>query len=85
MNEIPTLKKIKEEVKGKISFNGSISSLRKVMLNIGFEFAKVDGKRFLMERSDVSAARTSFRRDVKEVKQSSNDIVYLDETWINQN
>ena len=55
------------------------------MLSIGFKFAKVDGRRFLMERSEVSAARSSFLRDVKEVKQSSNDIVYLDETWINQN
>ena len=34
-----------------------MASLRKIMLNIGFEFAKVDGRKFLMERSDVSAAK----------------------------
>lgn len=38
-----------------------------------------------MERSDVAAARTTFLRDIKKVKQASQNIVYLDETWVNQN
>ena len=46
--EIPTLHKIKEELTEKISYGGCIESLRKVLLKIGFKFAKVDGRKFLM-------------------------------------
>ena len=74
-HEIPTLQKIQEELKAKISFNGGITSLRKILLEIGFKFAKVDGRKFLMERSDVVAARNKFLREIKQVKQSSLNIV----------
>ena len=83
--ELPTLLKIQQEMNDKNGFKGSLSSLRTVMLNIGFEFATVDGRKFLMERSDIAAARTTFLREMKEIKQSSRTIVYLDETWVNQN
>lgn len=84
-HEIPTLHKIKEELKENISFNGSNESLRRILLQMGFKFAKVDGRKFLMERSDVAAARTRFLREMQQVKESSQNIVYLDETWVNQN
>ena len=74
-HEIPTLQKIQEELKAKISFNGGITSLRKILLEIGFKFAKVDGRKFLMERNDVVAARNKFLREIKQVKQSSLNIV----------
>ena len=83
--EVPTLKKIQEELKENISFRSSIASLHKILKEIGFTYAKVDGRKFLMERSDVAAARTTFLRDIKKVKQASQNIVYLDETWVNQN
>ncbi|XP_076032401.1 uncharacterized protein LOC143020129 [Oratosquilla oratoria] len=38
-----------------------------------------------MERNDVVAARNKFLREIKQVKQSSHNIVYLDEIWVNQN
>ena len=83
--EIPTLHKIKEELKENISFKGCNDSLRKVLFQIGFRFKKVDGRKFLMERSDVVAARTRFLQEMRQLKQSSPTVVYLDETWCNQN
>ncbi|XP_068206400.1 uncharacterized protein [Palaemon carinicauda] len=52
---------------------------------IGFKYAKVDGRKFLIERSDIAAARTTFLQDIQKVKHASQNIVYLDETWVNQN
>ena len=83
--EIPTVYKIKEELREKIGYSGCENSLRKVLLKIGFKFAKVDGRKFLMERSDVVAARTRFLREMRQLKQSAHTFVYLDETWVNQN
>lgn len=83
--EIPTVYKIKEELSQKIGYCGCENSLRKVLLKIGFKFANVDGRKFLMERNDVVAARTRFLREMRQLKQSDHTFVYLDETWVNQN
>ena len=83
--EIPTLPKVREALQEKISFTGCKETLRKILKDIGFRFSKVDGRRFLMERTDVVAARLTFLREIRHLKKSSRNIVYLDETWINQN
>ena len=83
--EILTLHKIKEELKESISFSGCIESLHKVIFQSGFQFKKVDDRKFLMERSDVVAARTQSLQEMRQLKQSSPTFVYLDETWCNQN
>lgn len=83
--EIPTLHKIREELKDKMGFSGCIESLRKVLQRMGFQFAKIDGRKFLMERNDVVAARKRFLREIRQLKKSTRNVVYLDETWVNQN
>ena len=83
--ELPTISKIAEELKEKDVFHGSKESLRRIILQMGFKYAKVDGRKFLMERPDVVASRARFLREMQRIKQSHQNIVYLDETWINQN
>ena len=83
--EIPTLQKINEELKENISFNGSIESLRRILKKIGFIYGKVNNRKFLMERSDVANTRTRFLRKIRHLRQSAKNMVYLDETWVNQN
>ena len=82
---IPIVSKIKEEISEKIGYSGGESSLRKVLKEIGFRYAMVDGRKSLMERTDVVSARTRFLRQMRQLKQSSHTFVYLDETWVNQN
>lgn len=83
-NENPTLCKIREELKESISYNGSIESLRRVIVRMGFMYGKVDGRKYLMERSEVTAARTKYIREMRQLKQAFHNVVYLDETWVNQ-
>ena len=83
--EIPTLDKVILEMKENIGYNGCKESLRKVIHNIGFRFAKVNGRKFLMERDDVLSLRTHFLRQMNDVKKKKLPIIYLDETWVNQN
>uniref|UniRef100_A0A0P4W325 Tc1-like transposase DDE domain-containing protein n=1 Tax=Scylla olivacea TaxID=85551 RepID=A0A0P4W325_SCYOL len=83
--EIPTLHKVKEELREKIEFRGSHESLRKIIREIGFRYKRVDGRKFLMERSDVQAARADFLQEMQRLKISCESFVYLDETWVNQN
>ncbi|XP_066950812.1 uncharacterized protein [Macrobrachium rosenbergii] len=83
--EISTLDLIKEELKERISFNGCRESLRKVPMKIGFRFKVADGCKFLLERRDITVARSRFLREMKRRKESRQKFVYLDETWVNQN
>lgn len=83
--EIPTLKKIHQDIKSNLYYPGSREPLKRVLKKIGFQYADVDRRRFLKERSDVSYAQCKFLREMRTLSSSDKNIVYLDETWINQN
>ena len=83
--EIPTLEEIKEKMEEKIDFRGSKESLRRIVKEIGFRFKRADGRKFLMERSDVQTARAHFLQEMRRLKKICDSFVYLDETWVNQN
>lgn len=83
--EIPTLEKIHTEIKNNLSYPGGRETLRNVLKKIGFTYASVDGRKFLMERDDVTHARFVFLNEMRKLVSSNKNIVYLDETWINQN
>jgi hypothetical protein len=46
-----------------------------------------DGRKFLMEKSDIVAARLTFLRRMDQIWVSSDKlpVFYLDETWVHQN
>ena len=83
--EIPTVEKIKKALKENESYNyiGSITSLRRILKQIGFKFTRVDGRKVLLERSDVAAARSRFLREMRQLAQSHDNFVHLDEAWVN--
>lgn len=86
--EYPTCLKLKEILEQKIGFSGCIKSLSVILKNLGFKYKRCnDGRRFLMERSDIVAARITFLRKMHKIRNESpgRPIIYLDETWINQN
>ena len=84
--ELPKISTVLQEAREDLRFEGGRESLRKVLHEIGFYYGRVDGRKFLLERSDVSAARTQFLRAMKKVQENENQpIIYLDETWLNQN
>ena len=85
-NEIPTLDSILCDAKENIDFRGCKESLRTVLKELGFKYGRVNGRKFLMERSDIASGRTKFLRKMKKIRDAGNrPIVFLDETWVNQN
>jgi transposase len=86
--EYPTCGKLKEALKEKIGFKGSESSLRTILKRIGYKYKRCnDGRRFFMERADIVAARVTFLRKMhnERANKLERPIIYLDETWVNQN
>ncbi|KAL4153955.1 hypothetical protein QTP88_001788 [Uroleucon formosanum] len=86
--EYPTAITILTEVKKKCNWEGSVWSMRSLLKNLKFSFKKCnDGRKFLMERNDIVALRCTFLRKMCTLREQNDTrpVVYLDETWINQN
>ena len=84
--EFPTADKLVKKMKEKIGFAGSVSSMLRILKGLGFRYKMCNnGRKFLMERSDIAAARATFLRKIHEVRMAGHNIFYLDETWVNQN
>lgn len=88
--ELPTLEKLLEtlrqvdDITKEAIYSGSHESLRKVLKNqLGFEYKKVDSRKHLMERTDVVARRRQFLKKVRNIDLKDN-VVFLDETWVNE-
>jgi transposase len=86
--EYPTCNNLKNCLIEKINFSGCTKSLWKILKTLGFQFKKCnDGRKFLMERNDIVASRMIFLRKMHNMRKESypRPVIYLDETWINQN
>jgi len=68
--------------------SGSLSSIKRPLSNLKFSYKKCsDSRKFLMERNVIVALRFTFLRQICTMRQNkdSRPIVYLYETWVNQN
>lgn len=79
----PTLDKLKATLEEADLFVGSRSSLRKVLIQLGFKYAKLNSRKVLLERPDIVASRCRFLREIRKVE--FDNVVWLDETWVNTN
>jgi len=87
-HEFPTSAKILAAMREKTNYPGSKSSMKVLLKNLDFKYKKCnDGRKFLMERNDIVASRVKFLRKMNEFRRinDSRPVVYLDETWVNQN
>lgn len=68
-------------------FKGGITSLGKVLKDIGFRFKKDDPRRGLMELDHIALRRVEFlKKYVTNLRQNiPSEFVFLDETWIYEN
>ena len=85
--EYPTALKLVQKMKKAVGFNGSRDSILRILKNMGFCFKKCsDGRKFLMERIDIVAARIAFLRKIHKIREAGKSFIfYLDETYIHQN
>lgn len=82
--EYPTLSNLVQTLKEAGLFSGSEKSLSKILKIIGFRYKQCDKRKVLMERSDIAKKRVDFLREIKTIEDWDN-VVFLDETWLNAN
>lgn len=68
-------------------FSGSLSTLGKILKDIGFRWKKNDPRGGLMELEHIASRRVEFLQKYVKNMRSANptQVVYLDETWIFEN
>lgn len=79
--EYPTIAKLLVSLKEFELFSGGKTSLKIVLRSMGFRFKKLNGRKLLLEKPHVVAARSIFLHKIKGYYIHS--IVWLDETWVN--
>lgn len=74
---------MQDKLKERDIFNGCLTSLWKVLKNIGFKYSKDNPRRGLMELPHIAMKRLRFLHDYVKLKNESlRQFVFLDETWI---
>lgn len=79
--EHPTLQKLVVSLREAQLFNGSPSSLRNCLNDLGFKYEKFNNRLVLMERTDIVAWRCRYLREIRKI--DLNKVIWLDETWVN--
>ncbi|XP_044727041.1 uncharacterized protein LOC123290782 [Chrysoperla carnea] len=75
--QFPTVKQLLPVITNKINFQGSCNALRKILKDLGFSYRKApDGRKFLMERADIVAARVKFLRTMHELRKTDQRTIY---------
>jgi len=82
--EYPTSKLILNSVQQKLDYKGSLASMKRLLKNLKFTYKRC---RFLMEQNDTVALRCKFLRTMCTLRKNndSRTVIYIDETWVNQN
>lgn len=84
--QVPTCPKLLAAVKEKIDFPWGVDSLRKILKTMGFRWKKSQNKRkVLMERPDILNWRWRYLKSIRKAREEQKSIVYIDETWIDNN
>ena len=80
----PTMAAIFQKVKEDIpAFEGKLSSFRKVVRKLGFQWKKTqDNRKLLMETLEIRSKRVVFLRGLNKYKNEGINIVYTDETYL---
>ncbi|VVC96923.1 unnamed protein product [Leptidea sinapis] len=82
----PTCIELLATIREKIEFPWGMTSLRKLLKEMGYKWLKCHNKRrILVERPAVVYARSIYLRKIRQYRQDDRNIFFLDETWVDKN
>ncbi|XP_072389494.1 uncharacterized protein [Diabrotica undecimpunctata] len=81
-NKVLTLEMLQDKLKIYPDYAyKSLDTLRRVLIECGFSYKKLDKRMVIMESTRIVIQRQHYLRKIKEYRDDNRDIVYLDETW----
>ncbi|XP_076643316.1 uncharacterized protein LOC143353694 [Halictus rubicundus] len=85
---VPTGKKLLVAIRQKIPFRGTVHSLYRVLKSMGFKWKRsqiVSKMEQLTEQPAIVAWRSKYLKALNSYRQEKRNIVYVDETWVEDN
>lgn len=81
--ELPTLKGILRKLKADINFEGSLSSLNRILKDLGFKWQKTeDQRKVLIETYNIRLKRIEYLEKISQYRAEGRPIIYTDESYI---
>ncbi|GLG95894.1 Uncharacterized protein GBIM_02761 [Gryllus bimaculatus] len=81
--QVPTVSTMLPIIKEKINFPWGEKPLWRLMKKMGFRWKKCNSKRkVLIERADIVDWRSKYLVQMRNLREEGREIVYIDETWI---
>ncbi|KAJ8315588.1 hypothetical protein KUTeg_007738 [Tegillarca granosa] len=78
---LPTINAIYSEIINKIDFKGGKTILTKLLKEMGFNWKKCStNRKILMEKTDIVSKRINYLREIKKLRETGHNIIYMDET-----
>ncbi|XP_068081808.1 uncharacterized protein [Anabrus simplex] len=72
--------------KEKIKFPWGVHSLRRILRDMGFKWKKCQNfRKILVERPNIVSWRCRYLRAMRRYRSDNRSIVYIDETWVDNN
>ena len=74
----PTLRKLHQILKSGVKFQGSLSCLRKVIINLDFKWKKIGNNRSVLnERQETRAKRIEYLMKIKQLRTEKRPILVI--------
>ena len=78
-----TLERLRAKMREDIGWNGSNTSLRRILRNMGFRFRKSrNNRQVLIEKNNIKCMRIDYIQKIRYYRSQNRPIVYLDETYL---
>lgn len=81
--ELPTINGLLRKLKTDINFQGSATSLRRILKRLGFQWKKTeDNRKLLIEQSSIRLKRIEFLQRITRYREEGRPIIYTDESYV---
>ena len=80
---VPTAVKLLGAIRERINFPWKIDMLYKLLKSMGFKYTKSNSiRKILIERPNIVKWRAMYLKAIKSYRTQNRNIIYMDETWI---
>lgn len=81
--ELPTIKLLLRKLRQDIGFNGSATSLRTILKDLGFKWKKTeDNRKLLIEHTNIRLKRIEYLQKLAQYREEGRPIIYTDESYV---
>lgn len=81
--ELPTIEKLRQKLQEDLNFQGSKTSLRQIIKDLGFKWRRTENNRkVLIETTNIRLKRIEYLQKIKKYRQEGRAIIYTDESYV---